>query len=148
MKNIFILLFIFGTQFSMFSQEKFEDQVKYIKRNIEIVKEQEKAALKAKIEEINQKLENKEITQAQADEMKKSEAEKSANQIALRIEPFELELRELVKGEVNEDSETKVIRELPHWMMMTTWKKMMVMTMIRRSEKVKGKEATSKTNQI
>ena len=57
MKNIFILLFIFGTQFSMFSQEKFEDQVKYIKRNIEIVKEQEKAALKAKIEEINQKLE-------------------------------------------------------------------------------------------
>jgi hypothetical protein len=107
MKNIFILLFIFGTQFSMFSQEKFEDQVKYIKRNIEIVKEQEKAALKAKIEEINQKLENKEITQAQADEMKKSEAEKSANQIALRIEPFELELRELVKGEVNEDSESK-----------------------------------------
>ena len=107
MKNIFILLFIFGTQFFMFSQEKFEDQVKYIKRNIEIVKEQEKAALKAKIEEINQKLENKEITQAQADEMKKSEAEKSANQIALRIEPFELELRELVKGEVNEDSESK-----------------------------------------
>ena len=107
MKNIFILLFFFGSQFSLFSQEKFEDQVKYIKRNIEIIKDQEKAALKAKVEEINQKLENKEITQAQADEMKKSEAEKSANQIALRIEPFELELRELVKSEVNNDSESK-----------------------------------------
>ena len=107
MKNIFILLVILGSHFSMSSQEKFEDQVKYIKRNIEIIKEQEKEALKAKVEDINQKLENKEISQAQADEMKKAEAEKSAKQIASRIEPFELELRELVKSEVNTDSDSE-----------------------------------------
>jgi hypothetical protein len=107
MKNIFILLAILGANFSGFSQEKFEDQVKYIKRNIEIIKEQEKEALKAKVEEINQKLENKEISQAQADEMKKAEAEKSAKQISSRIEPFELELRELVKSEVNKDSDAE-----------------------------------------
>jgi hypothetical protein len=107
MKNIFILLVILGANFSGFSQEKFEDQVKYIKRNIEIIKEQEKEALKAKVEDINQKLENKEISQAQADEMKKAEAEKSAKQISSRIEPFELELRELVKSEVNKDSDAE-----------------------------------------
>jgi len=107
MKNIFILLAILGANFSGLSQEKFEDQVKYIKRNIEIIKEQEKEALKAKVEDINQKLENKEISQAQADEMKKAEAEKSAKQISSRIEPFELELRELVKSEVNKDSDAE-----------------------------------------
>lgn len=105
MKKLILLFILFSIQVAVFGQEKFEDRVKYIKRNIEIITKQEKDALKTKVEEINQKLANKEISQEQADEMKKIEAEKSADQIAIRVEPFENELRELVKGEINTNPE-------------------------------------------
>ena len=98
-KLMYILLFL-CLHYSVNGQSDFEDRVKYIKRNIEIISGQEKEALRSKVEEINQNLEDKELTSEEADMQKKAAAEKCAAMIEQRIEPFENELRELIKSEV------------------------------------------------
>ncbi len=94
------ILAIFCLHFSANGQSDFEDRVKYVKRNIEIITQQEKEALRSKVEEINQKLEDKEISAEEAEMQKKAASEKSAAMIEQRIEPFENELRDLIKDEV------------------------------------------------
>ncbi|MBK8515056.1 MAG: hypothetical protein IPL55_01815 [Saprospiraceae bacterium] len=103
MNRVLFITIIFALSLTVNGQSKFENKVRELKRNIELVKEQEKETLKGEIELIYQKIENKEITSGQAEILKKNASEKSAAIIEAKIESMELQLRELIKSDINEE---------------------------------------------
>ncbi len=101
---LYIALFICLSIHS-YSQSGFENRMKIIKNDIEIIKSQEKETLRLEVEAINYRLEKGEITTSEAEIQKKAVAEKCADRIETRIEPLEKEIQALVKGEVEEKDE-------------------------------------------
>ncbi|MFZ1705073.1 MAG: hypothetical protein WAT79_12060 [Saprospiraceae bacterium] len=118
MQKLILLLAIvlYGTIAN--GQENFSQRVREIAKEIVQVKAEEKEALTAEIESINQKLENNDISLAEAEKLKKAAAERSAQQIEERIGVLEEELSDLVSnvvegafGKDNDDKEDKVYDE-------------------------------------
>jgi hypothetical protein len=93
------------------AQSVFETRIKEIKTDIEIITSQEKETLRMEVEEINARLDKKEITKAEADAQKAAKSEACADRISQRVEPLEREIQRLVKGEVEEDNSIDDIAE-------------------------------------
>ncbi len=104
----FLLVFSFTSQ----AQVSFENRIKEIKRDIEIITAQEKETLRMEVEEINDHLEKKEITVSEAEIQKKAKAEKCADRIEARVEPLEREIQNLVKGEIEIKNDDERISSL------------------------------------
>ncbi|MFZ1749493.1 MAG: hypothetical protein WAU01_04855 [Saprospiraceae bacterium] len=95
------------------AQSGFEDRIKDIKKDIQIIKDQEKETLRMQVEEVNQRLDKKEISSAEASEQKKALAEKCADRIEARIEPLEREIQNLIQNEVhNKDNRIKDLDDM------------------------------------
>ncbi|MBK7699777.1 MAG: hypothetical protein IPJ39_14140 [Saprospiraceae bacterium] len=90
-----VCMFLFSN-----AQSAFEDRIREIKNDIQIITEQEKEALRLDVEQINEQLEKKIITASEADIKKRDAAEKCAERIETRVEPLEREIHDLVQGEV------------------------------------------------
>jgi hypothetical protein len=101
MKRILLVLVLFCTTIA-FSQEKnFEDEVQKISKRIELITKTEKAALKEKVELINNRLDKKEITSDQAQKLKKEAADFHAKVIADKVSVEEGKLQLLVQDKAN-----------------------------------------------
>ena len=94
-----VLLCTFLTQ--IYGQETFEQQAKVIANSISSITTEEKAALKAEVEEINKLLESGTITATQADEKKIKAAEEKAKNIERRVATEQAKLDDLVKDQVD-----------------------------------------------
>lgn len=93
--------------------DRFEDRIKEIKNDIEIITAQEKATLEEEVAEINAKLKEKKITESEAELQKRAKAEACADRIEARIEPLERELQRLVKGEVEaQESDADIMEDV------------------------------------
>jgi hypothetical protein len=103
---LYLMLFLLFSLVS-YSQSTFENRIKMIKNDIEIIKSQEKETLRLEVEAINDRLDKGEITSSEAEIQKKAVAEKCADRIESRIEPLEKEIQALVKGEV-EDKDDRI----------------------------------------
>ena len=103
MKNLTIylvgILCLFFTK--MHAQETFEMRVRKIATKIESATNEEKAALKKEVEDVNVQLEKGTISKAQADEQKKKLAEIRAKNIENRVAEYQNELNEVVQLKVN-----------------------------------------------
>lgn len=82
-------------------QESFESRAKAIAEKIENITKDEKAALKAELETVNNDLENGTITKQQADDKKLKLAETRSKNIETRITKAQEELKELVQQKVD-----------------------------------------------
>jgi hypothetical protein len=79
----------------------FEARAKEISKNIEAITKQQKDSLKIEVEAVNVRLENKEITEQQAEDQKQQYAEKRAKNIETQVAVQEDRLDELVKDQVD-----------------------------------------------
>ncbi|GEP49505.1 hypothetical protein FNO01nite_01770 [Flavobacterium noncentrifugens] len=91
--------------------QTFEARAKAIAEKIETITKEEKAALKAEVEVVNQQLENAEISAKDADDKKLQLAETRAKNIENRTAQAEQELKDLVQqkvdGKITENDSTK-----------------------------------------
>lgn len=85
----------------VFAQETFEQRAKAIAQRIETITKEEKDALKAEVETVNQQLENGQITQEEADDRKAKLADSRAKSIEYRVGIEETKLTDLVKEKVD-----------------------------------------------
>ena len=106
-----VLLCTFLTQ--IYGQETFEQQAKVIANSITSITTEEKAALKAEVEEINKLLESGTITATQADEKKIKAAEERARNIERRVAAEQAKLDILVKDVV--DGKVNYSKEKEKW---------------------------------
>lgn len=98
----FILVFFLMSSAASFSQERtFEKEVKKISKKIEEITLQHKDSLKKKIEKINLRLINNEISADKAKELKKVEANYHAKQIEVNVSIQEYKLQQLVQNKVD-----------------------------------------------
>lgn len=81
--------------------QTFEQKTKEISENIEKITQNEKELLKMEVEEVNNKLENGEITEEEAEAQKKAYAEKRAKNIEELVSAEEEKLAQLVKDKVD-----------------------------------------------
>ena len=95
---VVVLLCAFLTQ--IYGQETFEQQAKVIATSITSITTEEKAALKAEVEEINKLLESGAINASVADERKIKAAEERAKNIETRVAQEQAKLDLLVKDQV------------------------------------------------
>lgn len=113
MRNFTIYLTTFLCLFltKVFGQETFEDRAKSIAAKIETITKEEKSALKTEVEDVNQQLENAEISAKEADDKKLQFAETRAKNIEFRVAQAEQELKDLVQqkvdGKITEKDTTK-----------------------------------------
>ncbi len=103
---LYLMLFLLFSLVS-YTQSEFENRIKMIKNDIEIIKSQEKETLRLEVEAINTRLDKGDITSTEAEIQKKAVAEKCADRIESRIEPLEKEIQTLVKGEI-EDKDNRI----------------------------------------
>jgi hypothetical protein len=100
------LLCLAATRLS--AQTGFEDRAKMIANSIEQITKQEKDSLKSEVEAVNKRLDNKEISSAQAETEKQQLAEKRAKNIEDRVAVEQQKLADLVKdkvdGKITEDN--------------------------------------------
>ena len=113
MKNLIIylalLLCLFVTK--NYAQESFESKAKTIANKIVIITQTEKNALKQEIESVNLRLDNGQITKAQADEKKLQLAQARATIIENKVAEMQMKLKDLIQQKVDEkmDSKTEVV---------------------------------------
>jgi len=101
MKKILCIVVLLGSTFA-FSQEKtFEEAVKKISKRIERITRQQKDSLKQKVENINLRLEKKEITLEEASKLKKEAAIYHAANIEKWVSVQEQKLQQLVQDKAN-----------------------------------------------
>ncbi|TVZ54985.1 hypothetical protein OD91_0224 [Lutibacter sp. Hel_I_33_5] len=101
MKRILLILVLLTTTMA-FSQEKiFEKEVQKISKKIDEITKEEKDSLKIKVNQINLRLENKEITQTVATQLKKTAAAYHAKNIENRVGAQEKLLQQLVQDKTN-----------------------------------------------
>ncbi len=81
--------------------QTFEDRAREISKNIETVTKQQKDSLKLEVEAVNVKLENKEISEEEAEAQKQQYAKKRAKNIETRVAVEEEKLDQLVKDQVD-----------------------------------------------
>ena len=84
-------------------EQSFEEKVKILSERIEKVTAEERSALKEEIKEINNRLEANEISEEEAQELKKSAAEKSAQNIRRRVSVIEKQLQDLIQHKVDNE---------------------------------------------
>ncbi|MDY0987042.1 hypothetical protein SOM12_06415 [Flavobacterium sp. CFBP9031] len=103
MKNftiyLFLLVFLFVTK--MVGQETFENKAKTIAVNIENITNEEKAALKKEVDEVNNQLVEGTISKEEAEKKKKEFAEKRARNIENRVAVEQEKLQDLVQEKVD-----------------------------------------------
>jgi len=104
MNKIFYVLPLMLFTFLSYAQSPFESRIREIKNEISSIIQNEKEALRKEVENINLKLENKEITVEEANKQKNIASEKTAHKIETSIEPLEKEIQNLVRQEVNEET--------------------------------------------
>jgi len=97
MKKWFFLITIVCTTGSVFGQVSFEKRIKAISSHIDKIHREERENLKKEVESINERLDEKLITVAEADRLKQEAAEQSALSIENKVAPFEEEIQELIK---------------------------------------------------
>ncbi|MEY4963846.1 MAG: hypothetical protein RLZZ323_1165 [Bacteroidota bacterium] len=83
------------------AQETFESKIKIIEERIEQIIKEEKTALKAEVEAINNQLEKGGITKENAELEKKKMAEASAVVIENKITALQAELKDIIQQKVN-----------------------------------------------
>ncbi len=108
MKNfiIYITILVCLASTKLFAQEvKSQDyfcaKTEAIANKIERITKDEKAALKQEVEAVNVQLENKKISQEEADLKKKSLAEAAATRIENQVGALQDELKQLVQDKVD-----------------------------------------------
>ena len=106
MQKLILLLTLTMSVTFLYGQDNFTTRMKEIVNEIKAVKQEEKEALKADIEEINKRLENNEISAEEASRRKKEAAEKSAEKIESRVEGLEDEMEDLIEKTVEGALET------------------------------------------
>ncbi|MES2747432.1 MAG: hypothetical protein V4648_03585 [Bacteroidota bacterium] len=103
MRNLIIYLALslcfFATKLS--AQETFVSRVQAIADKIDNIKKEEKATLKAEVEEVNVQLEKGSITKEQADTKKKALADARATIIENKVNAAKEELKDLVQERVD-----------------------------------------------
>ena len=97
------------------AQDSFESKAKKIAENIELITKEQKALLKAEVEEVNIQLEKGEITTEQANDKKQKLAQARATIIENKVAVVQLELKNLVQEKVDgkiktEDTIRKQVR--------------------------------------
>lgn len=95
------LLCLLATKMAAQEKTTFEARAKEISKNIETITKQQKDSLKIEVEAVNVKLENKEITEEQAEAQKQQYAEKRAKNIETKVAVEEQKLDALVKDQVD-----------------------------------------------
>ena len=100
MKRILFLV-LFVTTIAQSQERNFENEVKKISIKIDEITQEQKDSLKIKVKEINNKLEQKEITLEQASKLKKEAAEYHAIQIESLVSIEEQKLQQLVQDKTN-----------------------------------------------
>lgn len=100
MQKLILLLTLTLFVTFLHGQENFSNRMKEIINEIKDVKQEEKEALKAEISEINKRLENKEISNEEANRLKEDAAEKSSDKIESRVEDLEDEIEDLIEKTV------------------------------------------------
>ncbi len=99
-----VLIFVCLNTFQAEAQEQtFEDKVKILSEKIEDITKEERLELKIAIKRINERLEAKEISSTEAQEMKKEAANASARRIQERVATVEKELQNLIQGKVDNE---------------------------------------------
>jgi hypothetical protein len=97
-----------------FAQDTFEIRAKYIAKKIEAITKEEKAALKAEVEAINEKLEKQTISKEEATKEKIRLSEIRAKNIETRVGAAQEELKELVQekvdGKIREKDSTRTFK--------------------------------------
>jgi len=84
-------------------EQSFEEKVKILSDRIEKVTAEERSALKEEIKEINSRLEANEISEKEAQKLKKSAAEISAQNIQQRVSIIEQQLQDLIQHKVDNE---------------------------------------------
>ncbi|TCP24722.1 hypothetical protein EV195_105153 [Tenacibaculum skagerrakense] len=109
MKRILILLVLLSTTFVQSQEKTFEKEVSKISKEIDRITKKHKDSLKIKVKEINERLDKKEISFTEAEELKKEAAAYHANQIEQLVSAQELKLQQLVQdktdGKIASESE-------------------------------------------
>ena len=99
-----LVLFLLLSLVTIQAQEKsFEEKVKILSDRIERITEEERSQLKENIKEINSQLNLNEISDAEAQQFKKSAAEKSAKNIRQRVSEIEKQLQDLIQHKVDDE---------------------------------------------
>ena len=103
MKNfiIYITILVCLSATKLVAQELFCTKAEIIANKIERITKDEKAALKQEVEAVNVQLDNKTITQEQADAKKKVLAEAAAISIENKVGVLQDELKQLVQDKVD-----------------------------------------------
>lgn len=113
MQKLILLLAITMSATFVSGQDNLPDKIKEIVNEIKSVKQEEKEALKAEIEDINQRLENNEISTEEANRLKEEAAEKSAEKIESRVDSLEDKLEAMiektVEGALESDEEDEKV---------------------------------------
>jgi hypothetical protein len=127
MKNfiIYLTILVCLSATKLFSQEVFCSKAEAIANKIERITKDEKAALKQEVEAVNVQLDNKTITQEQADSKKKILAEAAAIAIETKVGVLQEELKQLVQDKVDgkikeQDSTRRFVINFPS----KKWKQM------------------------
>ncbi len=97
---IFLLLSFLNVQAQ---EQSFEEKVKILSDRIEKVTVEERSVLKEQIKEINGRLEANEISEEETQKLKKSAAEKSAQNIQQRVSEIEKQLQDLIQHKVDNE---------------------------------------------
>ena len=89
----------------------FEEKVQILSDRIEEVTREERAVLKEEIKEINRRLEANEISDTEAQQLKKSAAETAAKKIQQRVSVIEKKLQDLIQHKVDDEIFTEENRK-------------------------------------
>ena len=101
MKRILLILVLLTTSITFSQVKTFESEVLKISKKIEQITKAEKAALKEKVEDINSRLEKKEITLDEATKLKEAAAALHAKNIEVKVSVEEQKLQLLVQDRAN-----------------------------------------------
>lgn len=88
-------------------QQSFEQRAAAIAQNIERITDEERDSLKIEVDAVNQKLENGQLTEAQAEAQREQYAEKRARNIENRVAGEQEKLTQLVQDKVDGKVESK-----------------------------------------
>ncbi|KOS06527.1 hypothetical protein AM493_11145 [Flavobacterium akiainvivens] len=100
-----------STKLQAQEKETFEERAAAIATNIERITAQEQDSLKKEVDAINQKLENNQLTEAQAESQRQQYAEKRAKNIENRVAFEQEKLTQLVQDKVDGKVESKATKK-------------------------------------
>ena len=101
MKRILFFMVLLSTTIAFSQKKYFETEVSKISRKIDRITQQQKDSLKLKIEAINKRVQEKELTMSDGETLKKEAAIYHANQIELLVSQQEQKLQQLVQDKTD-----------------------------------------------